>query len=127
MNHSEFNLLLQHSYRDQESIRRNVRLPSEGIIRVGGDIGCTTLFMKERAVQANMQTDGAAFEGWAVVLMAWCGVQQIAVNWDEPVDIRNPHYQRFLYRLEKFQELFGPEAVQVVSADHPLSPSYPTV
>jgi hypothetical protein len=29
--------------------------------------------------------------------MEWCGVERIAVDWDEPVDTSNGHYQRFLY------------------------------
>ena len=62
MNHADFNALLQRSFRKQESVRRRVRLPSEAIIIFGGDIECATLFLKERAIQANMQTDGAAFE-----------------------------------------------------------------
>lgn len=51
----------------------------------------------------NMQTDDAAFEGWAVCLMAWLPekVQRVMLDWDEPED-KNGHYNRFMYRVFKF-------------------------
>ncbi|MCQ2329696.1 MAG: hypothetical protein MJZ93_03970 [Paludibacteraceae bacterium] len=77
----------------------------------------------------NMQTDCAAFEGWAIVLKTHLGFNKIVLSWEEP-DIasltektilrhqngkeytRNDrkialqHYQRFCYRVHKFAELY---------------------
>jgi hypothetical protein len=117
MNHSEFNILLQKSFRDQAVAPRNVRLPTDAGIRIGGDIACATLFLSAAAVQANMQNDAAAFESWAVVLKVWCGVRRITVDWQEPADTGNGHYQRFLYRLGHFEELFGRELLGVVGRE----------
>ncbi len=99
MEHAEFDALLRQRHNERVSPPRNVRLPSQAGIRVGGDLDRVTLFLSEKAVCANMQTDAAAFEAWAAVLMAWCTVRRIAVDWHEPADPRDGHYQRFLYRL----------------------------
>jgi hypothetical protein len=113
MDHSDFNIMLRSAYRERCPIRRSVRLPSNRDIRFGGDTRCATLFLSMEAVQANMQDDAAAFEGWSVVLMEWCGVQRVVVDWDEPTNIANGHYQRFLYRLRHFEALFGQEVVHI--------------
>ena len=107
MDHADLNVLLQHSFRQRSAIRRNVRLPSEAGIRFCGDLTRINLFMSTAAVQANMQNDAAAFEGWSVMLIAWCGVKRIAIDWAEPTDFRNGHYQRFLYRLGHLRGFAG--------------------
>ena len=117
MTHAEFNALLRLRHNEQVSAPRNVRLPSEAGIRVGGDLDRATLFLSEAAVRANMQADAAAFEGWAAVLMAWCLVRRVAIDWHEPADSRDGHYQRFLYRLIRFQELMGSDVVEIVRSD----------
>jgi hypothetical protein len=117
MNHADLNALLQHSFRQRSPVRRNVRLPSEADIRFCGDLACMKVSMSATAVQTNMQDDIAAFEGWSVVLMTWCGVNRIVIDWDEPTDIRNGHYQRFLYRLGHFEALLGPDAVRIVQRE----------
>jgi len=56
------------------------------------------------ALSNNMQGDNAAFEGWAVVLKAWCPdkASKIRLKWDVPSDgDSNPHYKRFCYRVVK--------------------------
>lgn len=117
MNHSDFNALLRRSFRDLAYVYRNVRLPSEAGIRFGGDLACATPFMSAAAVQTNMQDDSAAFEGWSVVLMAWCGIRRVVIDWEEPADVRNGHYQRFLYRLRHFQALLGPDLIEIARPD----------
>lgn len=60
-------------------------------------------------VTDNMQQDSVAFEGWAMVIKTRVpGVTRIELFWDSRVDPHNRHYQRFLYRVHKFTELFHP-------------------
>ncbi|MFC7540788.1 hypothetical protein ACFQU2_16705 [Siccirubricoccus deserti] len=64
-----------------------------------------------------MQEDASAFEGWALVLVAWCGVGRVLIDWDVPdsaaLDSDPGHYQRFLYRVHRFAHLLGPDRVGV--------------
>ena len=55
----------------------------------------------------NMQTDNAAFEGWAVCLKAWLpdDIKTVELKWDVPKE-RNEHYNRFCYRVMKMKESF---------------------
>lgn len=56
---------------------------------------------------ANMQTDGAAFEGWALVIRAHIpSISLVSLEWEAPSDIDGPHYQRFLYRVDRFTKIF---------------------
>ena len=45
MTHAECNALLRRRHNEQASVPRNVRLPSEAGIRVGGDLDRATLFL----------------------------------------------------------------------------------
>ena len=57
----------------------------------------------------NMQTDNAAFEGWAVCLKAWLPekIQNVKLIWDIPdIEMQNPHYRRFLFRAWRFAQLY---------------------
>jgi hypothetical protein len=120
MNNSDWNQRLRRAFRgsaNPDQRHRRVRLPSDRLIRFGGDVDCADLFLTADALETNMQDDAAAFEGWAVVLMAWCGVQRVAIDWEEPTNTTDRHYQRFLYRLGKFEGLLGPEVVHVVSRE----------
>lgn len=57
----------------------------------------------------NMQTDNAAFEGWAVCLKAWFPdkIQKVILRWDIPLEEKkNPHYRRFLFRAWRFEQLY---------------------
>jgi len=67
-------------------------------------------------VRDNMQTDGSAFEGWAISLLAWLpeDISQVMLNWDDPEyskdeKMRNKqekHYNRFVMRAMFFEENF---------------------
>jgi hypothetical protein len=67
-------------------------------------------------VRDNMQTDGSAFEGWAISLLAWLpeDITQVMLNWDNPEyskdkEMRNKqekHYNRFVMRAMFFEENF---------------------
>jgi hypothetical protein len=64
----------------------------------------------EEAVFANLATNAAAFEAWSLALRIWCGVEKIELAWKSPSESRTDtercHYQRFLYRAERFRSLF---------------------
>jgi hypothetical protein len=117
MTHSEFNAMLRREFYDQTGTRRHVKLPSEVGIRCTGNTACATLQLSAAAVNADMQDDAAAFEGWALVLMVWCGVQRIIIEWADPENANSGHYQRFLYRLRHFATLLGPEIVNVAAPE----------
>lgn len=64
-------------------------------------------------VKNNMQTDSAAFEGWAVCLKAWLPneIECVELKWDAPSfnkenDNECLHYHRFLYRVLRFTEQY---------------------
>ena len=44
--------------------------------------------------------------------MAWCGVRRVTIDWAEPTK-PSGHYQRFLYRIEHFVALSGPDVLTV--------------
>ena len=58
-----------------------------------------------------MQTNGSAFEAWALALHVWLKTR-IRLEWDIPKNLSprsegELHYQRFLYRMWRFHDLFG--------------------
>lgn len=59
-------------------------------------------------VAEEVQTDGAAFEGWAICLKSWLPdkVDKVLLTWDKP-PIKNGHYNRFLYRVWRFKEMYN--------------------
>lgn len=67
--------------------------------------------------RAEHPTNAAgAFEGWALVLMVWCGARGVAVDWESAAAASRSapqHYQRLLYRLTRFEELLGRERFEV--------------
>jgi hypothetical protein len=124
MEHAEFESRLRRAYRAGAPRPRPVRLPSPDGMRVSGDPSCATLHLSRAAVLGNMQEDASAFEGWALALMAWCGVERISIDWDAPdpaaLAADPGHYQRFLYRVHRFARLLGPDRV-AVSGEERLS------
>jgi len=84
-----------------------VTLPGSSQIGIDGNRECVVIKMTDDGLSANMQTDKAAFEGWALALRRWCGVEEIVLKWESPQNVHSGrHYQRFLYRVRRFQELF---------------------
>jgi len=69
------------------------------------------LIMNRKGTSANMQTDAAAFEAWALVAKAhgYNKVQLIEDESNEDFEINksNPTYNRFLYRVLRFWEGFN--------------------
>lgn len=68
--------------------------------------------LSSTAIVGNMQTDAAAFEGWALVLKTWLGTKKhftVELAWKDPGKLEREeapfgHYQRFLYRVIRFAE-----------------------
>jgi hypothetical protein len=102
----------------RKGIGRRVRFPERGL-QVSGDKNRVTLHWDAASVTANMQTDASAFEGWALVLMRWADVTKIVISWEDPrahiqvdskkIASRNGHYNRFLFRVDRFSEIFKDE------------------
>ncbi len=101
--------------------RRNVRLPSPverlnpagkvmPAMRAYGEGDEVHIVLNSAAVSANMQTDAAAFEGWALALRRWAGAQRVTLSWTAPSQApKSPlslHYERLVYRAVRFSELF---------------------
>jgi len=78
-----------------------IRIPSQIQFRLADD-RCE-IYMPADVVCTNLQQDPAAFEGWVLVLKAWLDCS-VSLNWEPPVDPMDEHYQRFLYRVIRFNE-----------------------
>ena len=88
-----------------EDGQRGVKLPSAISFTVNG--ATVLMHLDSSCVEANMQENAAAFEGWALSLKRWLpDVTGVELGWDFAGDRSDPHYQRFLYRAKKFQSLF---------------------
>lgn len=112
----DWNRRLQAAFKEKGRERnRPVRLPSPLIMAVTGEGDHATVELTDRAVVGNMQENASAFEGWCLALHFWCGVS-VSLRWKAPVDrvteptgkqkVEARHYQRFLYRVERFKSLF---------------------
>lgn len=111
MNEAEWNKRLKECFHRDGQRKRGVRFPARGL-SISGDLDRASLHLTADAVAGNVQADRSAFEGWALVLLYWCGVKKLDLDWDRPEiesDKRSQrgHYQRFLYRVRRFDELMG--------------------
>jgi hypothetical protein len=108
LDNREWSRKLKADYEKETKDPREVRLPEANEIVFGGEEDLVTITMKEEAVLQNMQKDEAAFEAWSLALRFWCKAKSIELDWELPSESRkkNPHYQRFLYRAERFSKLF---------------------
>jgi hypothetical protein len=82
------------------------RFPASSEIEIGGTREQATITMKKKGLIENMQTDAAAFESWALALLLHCGVQSVQISMDPGAGPEGLHYERFLYRLKRFSELY---------------------
>jgi hypothetical protein len=95
----------------QTELRQVARLehcqfPGSTEIEIGGTRQQATITMKGKGLHANMQTDAAAFEAWALALLFHCRVQSVQIDLDPGAGTEGRHYERFLYRLKRFSDLF---------------------
>src|SRR5260370_38568376 len=108
LNNKDWQLELQNVTKDFEYCQ----FPSESEIGISGDRDQVTITLKKKGLHANMQTDAAAFEAWALTLLCHCEVKTVAITLQESLEEldaqtqQEPHFQRFLYRLARFIEIF---------------------
>ena len=98
------------SLRGKETSR--VVFPSYMDVCKRGDV--VILKLQKEGLIGNMQTDAAAFESWALVIRAaFCEKGfpvSIRIDGEKPSGLKGSeqkHYNRFLYRLSKFTEIFS--------------------
>lgn len=86
--------------------RRAINLPES--IKCTRDNRTMRIYLDSSCLVKNMQTDSSCFEGWALALKRWLpkDVDLVELSWEIPDNVSDPHYQRFLYRLKRFQSLF---------------------
>lgn len=109
--------------RDWENLLRcsddfsNCRFPNQDEIGIEGSQDLVTLTIRTKGLYENMQGDAAAFEAWSLALLCHCGVKRVAIRLDEEPDDRDGllHFERLLYRLARFAELF-PEEISIDSS-----------
>ncbi|HEB80051.1 MAG TPA: hypothetical protein ENI79_06225 [Rhodospirillales bacterium] len=93
--------------------KKNIKLPSK--IKFSLKNKVLEIFMPQETTVANMQTDHGAFESWALAFMSWVDVAMVRLYWDPPKDPKEPNYQRFIYRVENFLNLF-PKSFEIKDA-----------
>jgi len=92
---------------DNTSLEKRLRSACEHNVRLPSGISFTCrgttvqMHLDSDCVRANMQTNAAAFEGWALALKRWLpDVAGVELSWDFDGNVCGPHYQRFLYRTK---------------------------
>ena len=98
-------------------------MPDNSFEALDGDQSHVVLTLSISAVCSNMQSNSAAFEAWLLALKIWGVIEQATLRWEQP-EKRNVsasgwcHYQRFLYRVDFFNRLFGAGAWFVVGDEY---------
>lgn len=96
----------------KENLRNsNIRFPKGLDIH---ELNHTVAISMQDGIVKNMQENSAAFEGWILCIKAAVDTNaanyKFILDWKEPVHpnkVDQQHYQRFLYRVFKFDELCG--------------------
>ena len=78
-----------------------IKLPNRVHFTTEGD-NCN-IYMPADLACGNLQNDPAAFEGWALALRTWLGCE-VSMSWTLAKDVKDRDYQRFLYRVIRFDE-----------------------
>ena len=101
-----------------ENIKRvtrndSIKFPSQ--IHFSINDSTLTMHINGKGVRDNMQTNGAAFEGWAICIKSCMPeVNNVLLSWDLPEYSTNvkeknrqaKHYNRFLWRVSFFERYF---------------------
>gem|GEM_PF-1216988 len=106
--------------RHRDKKKRSIALPTENgmaFLERGDTIHIT---VGEAGTIGNMQTNGSAFEAWALSLHVWLE-KRICIEWITPRTSERErnwrHYQRFLYRMRRFHDLFGDKWLTIPRID----------
>ncbi len=89
---------------------KRVNFPKDIDFNINSEKKELVITMTRNGICSNMQTDAAAFEGWAICLKAWLPeyIEKVIVSGKSfsPSKNEKEHYNRFLYRLKKFEEMY---------------------
>ncbi len=90
----------------KETSNNRLRFPDS--LLIDSENGILTLTMEEKGLNGNMQTDPAAFEGWAIAIKAIIPqyAEKVIIQWKGEGIIERKHYNRFLYRLIRFTQSY---------------------
>jgi len=126
--------LLKNGYRIKSNLQNDsIRFPRD--IKVSlSDKNIVVLELKtdeHSGILGNMQNNDSAFEAWCLILKYWIkdfNNSQFSLTWKGEYAANDPHYQRFLYRVKKFQELFswfnlGEDQDKILEKDMRINPS----
>lgn len=91
----------------------SLRLPTKIDYEESGE----TLKIHVRHPDKNMQNNENAFEAWSLALKT-TGYETIKLDWDTSNIRDHKHYNRFLYRVEKFQRLYSWFKSKKTHSDH---------
>jgi hypothetical protein len=98
-------------------------LPEQPMIifdKCDGNSRNVVVTLSKDAVCQNMQSNAAAFESWILALKSWGVIDRALLRWEIPLSDENSkkcHYQRFLYRVNFFQKLFGNDWFDIETPD----------
>lgn len=90
--------------RKLNGISSNVKLPKSVTFEINNDV--LYINLKSSGVLDNMQSNGSAFEGWAICIMSYLDcIKSVVLDWESPIynekdkNIKEKHYNRFLLRV----------------------------
>lgn len=90
--------------RKLNGVSSNVRLPKYVTFKINNDV--LYIKLKSAGVLDNMQSNGSAFEGWAICIMSYIDcIKSVVLDWEIPIynekdkNIKEKHYNRFLLRV----------------------------
>jgi hypothetical protein len=84
-----------------------VSLKLPGNLELDENDGLVKISLAASDVTKNLQEDAAAFEGWILGIKAIMNDWKFCLYWRVPENADNRHYQRFLYRVDRFNSFFG--------------------
>ena len=85
---------------------KSVRLPSS--INFSLEKKCLTVMLSDAT--GSMQENKSAFEGWIICFKSWLPgeIDKVELEWAPSVDKKKiEHYNRFLFRVLKFQKMYN--------------------
>lgn len=98
--------------RTRDVISSWIKFPER--LGLSSDNDVITVKIDKVSVTKNMQDDSSTFEGWILCIKTAFDAEGVnykfVLDWDGPEIIKDTdkqHYQRFLYRAYKFDEIFG--------------------